>query len=104
MGGIDTVLTAQVGRTQSVTRAGGDHAAPPTSSVSTHDEQVCALKKRKVQNPYSVSSEMLKTQKEILKDLRELVGTQQRSVLVQERLLALEECRVYGRVIGNLTE
>ena len=86
----------------------GDHAQPDTSDGLHYGEQARPLKKKddmrqlrprlgprpvgsKIKKKY-VAAEMLKTQQGILASLKELVATQQRSVSVQERLLALEEC------------
>ena len=71
----------------------GDHAQPGTSDGLHYGEQARPLKKRRYAvAEESVAAEMLKTQQGILASLKELLATQQRSVSVQERLLALEEC------------
>ena len=44
---------------------------------------------------------MLKTQQSILAALQDLATTQRRTSQIQERLLQLEEYRVYGRVMTD---
>ena len=95
VGGIDT------GETVQPVIAGQGDAGPAARQDHYETDRERQPKKRKQNDDSSVAGEMLKTQQEILVTLQDLAATQRRSVLVQERLLTLEEYRVYGRVVGE---
>ena len=75
----------------------GEQDEGDNKTVDSTSSQRRPEKRRRVEDGASVAERMLETQQDILNALKELTDAQKRSVYIQERFLALEEHRTFGR-------